>query len=160
MASRDYEEFIAALNHHGVRYLIVGAHAVAFHARPRATKDLDLLLEPTRANARRTLAALRDFFGGVDLGYTVTDLMDPRWIIQLGVAPIRIDLHSHLPGCPSFRIAWRKRIKSKFGSVTACYLGLDDLIRTKEAAGRAQDRVDAHVLRYANGKRVRHRRTP
>jgi hypothetical protein len=95
MASRDYEEFIVALNHHGVRYLIVGAHAVAFHARPRATKDLDLLLEPTRANARRTLAALRDFFGGVDLGYTVADLMDPRWIIQLGVAPIRIDLHSN-----------------------------------------------------------------
>ena len=70
MASQDYEEFIAALNDHGVRYLIVGAHAVAFHARPRATKDLDILLEPTRANAQKALAALRDFFGGVDLGCT------------------------------------------------------------------------------------------
>ena len=39
MASRDYEEFVAALNAHGVRYLIVGAHAVAYHAQPRATKD-------------------------------------------------------------------------------------------------------------------------
>ncbi|MGH2372838.1 MAG: hypothetical protein ACRDIC_05095 [bacterium] len=47
MASRDYEEFIGALNDHGVRYLIVGAHAVAFHARPRATRDLDILLDPT-----------------------------------------------------------------------------------------------------------------
>ena len=44
MASHDYEEFIAALNAHGARYLIVGAHAVAFHARPRATKDLDIVL--------------------------------------------------------------------------------------------------------------------
>jgi hypothetical protein len=43
MASRDYEEFIAAFNAHGVRHLVVGAHAVAFHARPRATKDLDIL---------------------------------------------------------------------------------------------------------------------
>ncbi len=43
MASRDYEEFIAVLNDHGVLYLVIGAHAVAFHARPRATKDLDIL---------------------------------------------------------------------------------------------------------------------
>ena len=47
MPFQDYEEFIAALNAHGVRYLVIGAHAVAFHARPRATKDLDILLEPT-----------------------------------------------------------------------------------------------------------------
>jgi quercetin dioxygenase-like cupin family protein len=47
MAYRDYEEFIAALNAHGVRYLVVGAHAVAFHARPRASKDLDVLIDPT-----------------------------------------------------------------------------------------------------------------
>src|SRR5574341_1146760 len=112
MASRDYEEFIAALNDRGVRYLLIGAHAVAFHARPRATKDLDILLEPTPANARRTLAALRDFFGGADLGYTVADVTDPRWIIQLGVAPVRIDLLSAVPGCPSFRAAWKSRVQA------------------------------------------------
>jgi hypothetical protein len=60
MPSQDYEEFIAALNAHGVRYLVVGAHAVAFHARPRATKDLDLLLEPSRQNAEKVLSALTD----------------------------------------------------------------------------------------------------
>ena len=80
MPFRDYEEFIAALNDHEVRYLVIGAHAVAFHARPRATKDLDLFLEPTPANARRVLSALRDFFGGADLGYTVEDFTDPRWV--------------------------------------------------------------------------------
>ena len=63
MASHDYEEFIAALNAHGARYLVVGAHAVAFHARPRATKDLDILIESTANNARKVLDALRDFFG-------------------------------------------------------------------------------------------------
>ena len=51
MLSQDYEEFIAALNAHGVRYLIVGAYAVAFHARPRATRDLDILMEPRAENA-------------------------------------------------------------------------------------------------------------
>ena len=83
MASHDYEEFIAALNAHGARYLVVGAHAVAFHARPRATKDLDILIESTAGNARKVLDALRDFFGGADLGYTVEDLTTPDWIIQL-----------------------------------------------------------------------------
>jgi len=147
MASRDYEEFIAALNDHGVRYLIVGAHAVAFHARPRATKDLDILLDSTPANARKVLAALRDFFGGADLGYTVEDLTDPQWIVQLGVAPVRIDLLPQLPGCPSFEAAWKNRAEARFGTLTAFYLGLDDLIRAKEASDRAQDRVDARVLR-------------
>lgn len=152
MPSPDYEEFIAALNAHGVRYLVVGAHAVAFHARPRATKDLDILLEPSPENARRALAALRDFFGGADLGYTVEDLTDPRWIIQLGVAPIRIDLLAKIPGFPDFEAAWKNRIDAQFGTVDAHYLGLDDLIRAKEAAGRAQDRADVRVLRRARGQ--------
>ena len=59
MPSHDYEEFIAALNAHGVRYLVVGAHAVAFHARPRATRDLDILIDPVPQNARKALAAMR-----------------------------------------------------------------------------------------------------
>jgi len=159
MTSRDYEEFIAALNGHGVRYLIVGAHAVAFHARPRATRDLDILLDPAPGNARRALDALRDFFGGADLGYTIADLTDPRWIIQLGVAPVRIDLLSQLPGCPTFNAAWKTRVEARFGAVPAYYLGLDELIRAKEAAGRAQDRADARVLRQAKDRGQRTKRS-
>ena len=139
MASRDSEEFIAILNDHGVRYLLIGAHAVAFHARSRATKDLDVLLDPTPRNACRALAAIRDFFGGADLGYTVADLMDPGWIIQLGVAP----------RCTRFQAAWKNRVQARFGSVKAHYLGLTDLIRAKEAAGTPQDQADVHVLRRA-----------
>lgn len=152
MPSQDYEEFIAALNAHGVRYLVIGAHAVAFHARPRATKDLDVLLEPTAANARRALAALREFFGGADLGYTVEDLIDPQWIVQLGVAPVRIDLLSEIPGFPSFEAAWQNRVDAQFGTVSVHYLGLDDLLRAKEAAGRPQDRADVRVLQRAKGQ--------
>ncbi|HEV8718248.1 MAG TPA: nucleotidyltransferase [Candidatus Binatia bacterium] len=152
MPSQDYEEFIAALNAHGVRYLVIGAHAVAFHARPRATKDLDVLLEPTAENARRALAALRDFFGGADLGYTVEDLLDPQWIVQLGVAPVRIDLLSEIPGFASFAAAWRNRVDARFGAVSVHYLGLDDLLRAKEAAGRPQDRADVRVLQRAKGQ--------
>ncbi len=146
MISQDYEEFIAALNKHGVKYLIVGAHALAYHVHPRATKDLDILLEATPANAKKTLNALRDFFGGADIGYTIEDLLDTRWIIQLGVAPLRIDLMMELRGCPSFSCAWKNRVTAKFGSVKAFYLGLEELIQTKRAVGRPQDKADLRNL--------------
>jgi len=163
MPSRDYEEFIAALNDHGVRYLLIGAHAVAFHARPRATKDLDILLDPATANAQKALAAMRAFFGGADLGYTIEDLTNPRWIIQLGVAPVRIDLHSQVTGIESFDVAWKNRVDAHFGSVPARYLGLEDLVRAKEAIGRPQDRADVRVLRRAKaqpGVKARSTRRP
>lgn len=147
MPSRDYEEFIAALNARGVRYLIVGAHAVAHHARPRATKDLDVVVGPSRANVGRLIAALGDFFDGADLGYRVEDFTDPRTIIQLGVAPTRIDLMTAIEGRPRFDAIWQRRVDAVFGAVPAHYIGLSDLIAVKSAAKRPQDRADLRVLK-------------
>lgn len=147
MKSRDYEEFLESLNAHEARYLIVGAHAVAFHARPRATKDLDILVERSVPNAQRVLAAIRDFFGGSDLGLTAEDLTDPDAIIQLGVAPSRIDLLSSLSAITDFEAAWQARSPGTFGDVETQYLSLDDLLLEKESTGRDQDRADARVLR-------------
>lgn len=149
MRSRDYAGFLESFNDHGVRYLVVGAHAVAFHARPRATKDLGLLVAPTAENAQRILAAIRDFFGGSDLGLTVEDLTDPDSIIQLGVAPSRIDLLSSLAAVPDFDPLWDSRVQGRFSDVETQYLSLDDLIVEKEASGRDQDRADVKVLRRA-----------
>lgn len=153
MAFRDYEEFIAAFNAHRVRYLLIGAHAVAYHARPRATKHLDVLIDPAPDNARRALAALRTFFGGADLGYSAADLADPRSVIQLGVAPVRIDLMSAIAGCPDFRRAWRRRVRAPFGAVATNYLGLEDLIRAKRATDRDQDRADLRALEKAKRRK-------
>lgn len=146
MLFRDYEEFIDELNAHGVRYLIIGAHAVALYARPRATKDLDILLDPSPQNAKKVLAALRDFFGGADIGYSIEDLTNPDWIIQLGVAPVRIDLMFTLPNNLNFKKIWNNRVEKRFGTVKAYYIGFNDLIRAKKASGRIQDRADIQVL--------------
>lgn len=146
MKSRDYEEFIESLNRNGVRFLIVGAHAVAFHARPRATKDLDLYIEPTPDNAERVLLAIRGFLG-TDLGISVADLSTPGRIVQLGVAPTRIDLMARLAGVADFESVWSRRVDAVFGSVPAPYIALDDLIRAKTKAGRVQDKADVKVLR-------------
>lgn len=80
MRSRDYEEFIEFLNRLEARYLVVGAHAVAFHARPRATKDLDVFVEPTPENAELVLSAIRLFLG-TDLGIKPRDL-DGELIVE------------------------------------------------------------------------------
>jgi predicted nucleotidyltransferase len=153
MKSRDYEELLESFNARGVRYLIVGAHAVAFHARPRATKDLDLFIEPTQENAERVLNAIRDFFGGEDLGFTIQDLTTPGLIIQLGVAPARIDLLSRLASRIEFAAAWERRDVGRFGTVETYYLSLKDLIEEKNSSGRAQDKADLRSLKRARSGR-------
>jgi hypothetical protein len=145
--SQDFEELLESLNARGVRYLIGGAHALAFHARPRATKDLDLFVAPTRANASRFILALTDFFGGRSPSYvTVEALLDPKLIIQLGVAPVRVDVLSHF-GTLSFAEAWRTRVDAKFARVDAHYLGREQLIAEKTFYDRPQDRADLVALR-------------
>lgn len=147
MISRDYEELLESFNAHGVRYLLVGAHAVALHGRPRATKDLDVFLEASEENAGQVLAAIRSFFGGSDLGITVEDLLSPGRIIQLGVAPARIDLLSRLASRIEFAQAWPNRVQANYGSVTTYFIGLEDLIAEKTASGRLQDQADVEALR-------------
>lgn len=145
--SRDFEELLESLNARRVRYLIGGAHALALYARPRATKDLDLFVAPTRPNARRFIQALTDFFGGSAPGYVTEDaLLDPNLIVQLGVAPVRVDVLSHF-GTLSFAEAWKTRVDAKFGAVEAHYLGRDQLIAEKVHFDRPQDRADVAVLR-------------
>jgi len=151
MKSRDYEEFVESLNASGARYLIIGAHAVAFHARPRATKDFDIFIESTPDNVERVLAAIRDFLGS-DLGLTAKDLTTPGSIVQLGVAPSRIDILSRLASLREFASAWNSRVDAKFGDVDAHYLSLDDLIQEKERADRDQDRADLRSLRRVRSK--------
>lgn len=146
MKSPDYEEFVALCNAHEARYLIVGAHAFAFHARPRATKDLDIWVDPQPDNATRVLSVIREFLGGVDLGISVADLTRPGQVIQLGIAPTRIDLLTRIAGLPSFEEAWRGKIEATYGAAKAFYLCREHLIRAKQAADRPQDRADLEDL--------------
>src|SRR5215470_6026261 len=57
----DWSELIESLLSHRVRFLVVGAHALAAHGRPRATQALDLFVDPTESNAQRLGAALFEF---------------------------------------------------------------------------------------------------
>ena len=141
---KDLREFIASLNSHGVEYVVVGAHAVAFHGRPRYTGDLDLLLRPTQENAARiqhTLVA----FSFASLGLQGGDFLEPGRVIQLGVAPNRIDLLTSLTGV-TFEEAWERRISGDLDGIPVAFLSRETLIKNKRATGRAQDAADADAL--------------
>jgi len=132
------------LNAQSVKALIVGGYAVAFHAKPRFTKDIDLLVEPDPDNAQRLLRALNDFgFGAVDLA--ADDFTTPGRVVQLGIAPDRVDLMTAIDGV-SFADAWSGRVSGRFGAVPVFYIGKAELVRNKRATGRAQDLADVEAL--------------
>ena len=95
--SKDWREFLELLNSRSVDYVIVGAHSLAFHGRPRYTGDLDILVRPTRDNAQQLLEVLNQF-GFVQAGFKEPDFVEPERMIQLGRAPSRIDLLTSISG--------------------------------------------------------------
>ena len=132
------------MNAQSVKALIVGGYAVAFHAKPRFTKDIDLLVEPNPNNAQRLLRALSDFgFAAADLA--VDDFTTPGRVVQLGIAPNRVDLMTAIDGV-SFADAWTGRVSGRFGAVPVFYIGKAELVRNKRATGRAQDLADVEAL--------------
>src|SRR5258706_6168063 len=85
--NRDYADFLALLVKHDVRFVVIGAHAFAFHVKPRYTKDLDVLIETSETNVVRVLKAI-DEFGFGSLGLVPADLRPGEWV-HLAVAPHR-----------------------------------------------------------------------
>lgn len=140
----DFREFIALLNAHEVRYLVVGGYAVGMHGHPRYTKDLDIWIDRTPDNAERVLDAL-DAFGFGGIGLSVGDLTDPDSIVQLGRAPNRIDLMTTLSGV-TFDECYPNRVVELSDDMEVLYIGLDDLVANKRAIGRFRDLGDVEDL--------------
>jgi hypothetical protein len=140
----DLREFIELLNSRGVEYVIVGAHSLAFHGRPRYTGDLDILVRPSPENAAKLIALLRDFgFGEAD--FAESDFTRPEQLIQLGRAPNRIDLLTSISGV-SVDDALSSRIATRLEGLPVFVLGKETLIRNKRAVGRPQDIADIQSL--------------
>ena len=155
MAEQDFVELLQLFNKHRVRYCIVGAYALAFHARPRYTKDMDLLIEPSLRNGRKLVNALKDF-GFDSLKLTPADFNQPGRFIQLGYEPVRIDLITSL-GDLTFEQVWRHRVLGRYGDVRVSFIGRDEFIRSKEIAGRRQDQADLEQLQLKRKKRSGYR---
>ena len=142
--SKDLSEFIKSLNSNNVEYVIVGGYAQAYHGRPRFTGDIDILIRPSSENAARLQSALIQFgFGQV--GLTEEDFTNEGQIIQLGVAPNRIDILTSLTGC-NFEDVWTTRIPSKVADLPVNFISKEQYIQNKRAVGRPQDLADLDAL--------------
>lgn len=135
--NRDFEEMLRALSDAEADFMVIGAHAVAVYARPRATGDLDIWVRPTAANAERVWKALVAFGAPLDQ-LTRQDLVTDDLVFQIGLAPNRIDLLTTIGGV-EFDEAWSRRNAVELWGLTVPVIGREDLIRSKRAAGRKRD---------------------
>ena len=142
--NQDYFDMFAALNAANVRYLIVGAYAVGFHAEPRTTKDIDLWVEASSENAQRLYKALAEFGAPLE-NVTVADFCNEEMVFQIGVPPNRIDIIMGLEGV-AFEEAWQTRIEAPYDGQKVFMIGREELIAVKQIAGRPQDVEDVKAL--------------
>jgi hypothetical protein len=143
--NQDFKEFITSLNVSQARYLVVGGYAVALHGYPRYTKDLDIWIDRTPANAKRMVKAL-SAFGFGSLGLQETDFLEADQIIQLGYPPNRIDLLTSIPGV-EFKICFKVKVQVKVEEVLVNFIDLENLRKNKQASGRLQDLADLENLK-------------
>jgi hypothetical protein len=142
--NQDFLDLLRAFIDRNVRFLIVGAYALAVHGRPRATGDLEVWVDPTPGNAAKVMQALEQF--GAPLGQvTVDDFSRPGIVFQMGLPPVRIDVLTELSGL-TFAEAWPGRITASFGPLTVDVLGREAFIKNKRATGRARDLGDIDAL--------------
>jgi len=145
MMGEDLKDLLRAFNAHAVKYLVVGGYAFGVHAEPRATKNLDLFIQPTQENSEAVFRALAQFGAPLE-GLGPADFMDGT-IFQIGQPPARVDILQQIDSI-SFVEAWVNRIEGRVdGEVPAVVISKEDLIRNKVASGREQDLLDVKKLR-------------
>ena len=141
---KDYEEFVELLNKHEVKYCIIGSYALAFHARPRYTKDIDFLIDISPENAKKIKSAL-DEFGFSSVNLTEQDFLKEGNIIQLGYEPVRIDIITSIKHI-DFADVWNNKVQVQFGSQKAFIIDRENLIKSKKISDRTQDAADIEIL--------------
>lgn len=147
----DWKEFIELLNAHRVDYVVVGAYAVSFYTTPRNTADIDFLVRQNEENAARVRSALSEF--GIRLSDAeAAKFALPNHMIQLGVAPYRIDILTSIGGPETDGILDRAQAGT-LGGLSVRFPSKEDLIAAKEAVGRPKDLADLARLTGRQTKR-------
>lgn len=142
--TKDFREFLQCLNARGVKYLLIGGHAVAFHGYPRATADLDVWVAVDPKNASLITSALKDFgFGVPELGPELFLRADR--VIRMGVAPNRIEIQTGIDGV-IFSDCYPHAVTAELEGLPVPFISLADLKTNKRASGRNKDLADLDHL--------------
>jgi predicted nucleotidyltransferase len=149
--SSDLREFIHLLNTKSVKYVIVGAWALAFHGRPRYTGDIDIFVAREHDNADRLMEVI-EAFGFGQSGIQRNDFLEVDHVIQLGREPNRIDILTGITGV-TFDEAWESREQGSICDVAVFVISRDLLIKNKRAANRDKDQADVKLLEKTRPRR-------
>jgi predicted nucleotidyltransferase len=142
----DFHDLLIELADAGAEFVVLGGHAIAFHGHPRATKDLDVLVRATPANASRVYRALAAFGAPLDqFEVDESDFASYEGVLQIGVPPRRIDILNRADGI-SFDEAIGTGDGFDLEGRRIPVIGLQALVRNKRAAGREQDIADIKAL--------------
>lgn len=137
---QDFKEFLSLLRSHGVRYLLIGGHAVAYYGYPRATGDLDVWIAVDPENAARTVDAIREF--GFDTPQLSAGFfLEDRSMVRMGEPPLRIEVLTVVSGI-DFDEAYSERESVILDGEEVSVISLRDLLRNKRASGRPKDLAD------------------
>jgi len=147
LTSPDFKELLKIFEKHKVRYLIVGGYAVMKYSEPRFTKDLDVFIAADRNNAKSVYSALKEF-GAPLKNLTSSDFAHEGYFYQMGKPPLRVDIMMSIPGI-EFDQAWQKREAVELDDLKLLFISRADLIQSKEASGRPQDKIDVEKLKEA-----------
>jgi len=145
MLNPDYREMLSALFDASVEFVIVGAFSLAAHGNPRSTGDIDIYVRPSPENASRLMGALRQF-GAPISDISASDFVHVDTVIQIGIAPRRIDFLTSLKGINAFDDVWNDHLDVEMDGITLPVIGREMLIRNKRALGRPQDLADVAWL--------------
>jgi predicted nucleotidyltransferase len=144
MLNKDYKEMLQCLLEENVKFLLVGAYAVAVHGYPRATKDIDFFVWATPANASSLMKALLKFGAPLDK-ISESDFSSTGVEFQIGNSPRRIDIITSASGV-DFERAYLNRQVVVLEGLEVPVISLQDLIANKRASGRTQDLADVEKL--------------
>ncbi len=144
MLNKDYKEMLQCLLEENVRFLLVGAYAVAVHGFPRATKDIDFFVWATPENAANLMRALAKF-GAPLHDISEADLSSEGVVFQIGNSPRRIDIITNISGV-KFEQAYANKTTISIEGIEVPVISLEDLIANKRASARTQDLADVEKL--------------
>jgi predicted nucleotidyltransferase len=140
----DFKEFLQSLNDHRVEYLLIGGYAVAYHGYTRNTADIDVWINSTPSNIQAIVKALQAFGFPAD-DRTAQLLSESRNIIRMGVAPLRIEVFTAIPGV-DFHTCYLRRVDTVIDGLPVPVIDLDSLKINKAASGRQKDLADLENL--------------
>lgn len=140
------QSVFASFQRYEVKYLVIGGIAAVLYGVPRATFDLDILIEPSRENSQRLLDALENAGLGTASMTTAEEILATE--ITVFKDRIRLDVQTSTPGLV-FASAWERRVTMSYRGQGFHVVARDDLIASKRAAGREVDLEDVRILELA-----------